>query len=284
MWRIGNVVLKACEVESAQKKEARQIAQTGLYKGDSPNVQDAGIADEGLTLTLTGTLYSQAKLALLRQYLGQKAKNLVEVQEGVLIDDCEGLSLYGGTWILGNNATVGNTETKKVGAKAIYLKGGTTDYPYVEVEFSAVKDWSLLDELDAWLAPLNDDETPATGKTVRIRVTDSDGEYDYYEASLSATADTYTLKRCQLNDSGEGNEPTGSSGTLDTTKVGKLRVTGQWADDNLDLAFDHIMGSRIGDFYDGVYHVKTFNPSPVMPVPGIAMWNYSLELVYVETL
>lgn len=161
-------------------------------------------------------------------------------QDSGLLDDCENLFLLGGTWTLGNGATVGNTTIHHEGEKAIFVKGGATDYPYVEVEFAGAQDWSRFKKIDLMLAPLNDDETPALGKTVRVTIFDADGDSIYFNKTLAGTADQWRQKVCQLNDSNEGDSKDGGDGTFDSSKVKKLRITGYWIDDNLDLAFDRI--------------------------------------------
>jgi len=164
-----------------------------------------------------------------------------EIKTGVL-DDCEDLSgPLGGTWTDGNGATVATTTTKKRGTNAIAVKGGSTNYPYAEIEFDSEEDWSDWHQFSIWVAPINDDDTPALGETVRITLYDGDGDSVYYDQKLANTfANWYRRKDCELNDSGEGDEPTGESGTFDSSKVKKIRVTGQYTDDNEDFAFDQI--------------------------------------------
>ncbi len=50
------------------------------------------------------------------------------------------------------------------------------------------------------------------------------------------------------------------------------------------MAFDFIVGSKFGDFYDGEYRIKKFEPRAADPVAGLEMWDYILELVYVAGL
>jgi len=161
-----------------------------------------------------------------------------EIKDGVL-DDCEDTSLLGGTWTAGNGATVATTTTSKQGTNAIAVKGAETDYPYAEVEFSSAQDWSDWLTMSIWAAALNDDSTPAQNKTIRVTIIDSDGDSVYADFKTAYLKDHYRRFDLELNDSGEGDSPT-ESGTFDSSSVKKIRVTGQYTDNNLDFVFDQV--------------------------------------------
>jgi len=158
-------------------------------------------------------------------------------------DDCEDLNNAGGTWsALEGDETVATTTTEKYGTNAIVVKGGTNDWPGAILTFSASEDWTDYKKLQVWIAPNNDDGTPATSKSGTVRIIDSSGvdRVEYY-FTLSGTADTYILKECELNGSGVGDAPDDTLGTMDWDAVSKIAIFLRSNDDNIDFAFDHII-------------------------------------------
>jgi len=155
-------------------------------------------------------------------------------------DDCEDLNNAGGTWAVGNGSTVGNTTTSKYGTNAIYIKGGTGDNPYAQLYPASNLDWSDYKSFEIWLAPLNDDGTPATSSEARIRFWDGSLNEAQFYTTLSATPNEYTLKKCELNGSGIGDPPDSDTG-IDWSDVHRIVVQIWNTTDNIDMAFDHIV-------------------------------------------
>ncbi|RLI55392.1 MAG: hypothetical protein DRP09_09855 [Candidatus Thorarchaeota archaeon] len=160
--------------------------------------------------------------------------------ECMIWDDCEDLNNEGATWTAVHNATVGNTTTSKYGINAIYVKGAADDNPGIGLEFASAKDWSDYKSFEIWIAPLNDDSTPATDETARIYIYDDIYEWIAFDVTLSSTPDEYVFKRCQLNSSGVGDAPDATGGTFDSSKVKRVEILLQTATDNIDFAFDQI--------------------------------------------
>ena len=283
MWTIGNVILKDFEVEEAARQELRDVGLDPVQKGDTPSLHDKGT--KSIELTLRGTVLSRTKMETLKTY-NLRANNPVDVQEGVLFDNCEDIKVLGWyNFVAYNDASVGVTTTKKIGTNAIYVKGSTTDYPYVQVNLQEnARDWSDFDEFDVWLAPLDDDSTPATGLGAQVRFYDGDSDSISFNKTLSSTGDTYLLKRCELDGSGQGDSPDASSGTFDYDDVQYIRIIGNYADNNKDFAFDHMVLSREGEYNDGQYRISDFAAVPVAPVPNPGGWEYELRMVYQEAL
>jgi len=161
--------------------------------------------------------------------------------ECMIWDDCEDLNNAGGTWAGWNGAAVGNTTTSKYGTNAIYVKGGTTDYPYARIQFSSSQDWTDYKTIEIWWCPLNDDGTPATGEKIRLFIYDSSGNITYWEDTLGSTPDQYQKKVCELNNSGVGDAPDGNNGSYaDLSDVDRIAVYLESTTDNIDFAFDQI--------------------------------------------
>jgi len=173
----------------------------------------------------------------------------------IVWDDCEDLVNAGATWTAFNGASTGVTTTKKYGTNAIFIKGGVPDNPYVQLTFGSTEDWSSYDSLSVWVAPLNDDSTPATGKTLKIHIADNATHYREYLITLSSTPDIYILKECELNDSGAGDAPDTSFGIMDWENIGRISFTIETNTDNVDAVFDHIIltgGESSIIFEDGI--------------------------------
>jgi len=156
-------------------------------------------------------------------------------------DDCEDLNNEGATWTgIRGDETVTTTTTKKYGSNAIVVKGGTNNVPGAELTFASAADWSDYKTFEVWLAPNNDDSTPATGQTARVIIY-NESNYVLYDEALSSTPDEYILKKCELNSSGVGDSPDASSGTMDWSSITRVQIEIVTTTDNIDFAFDHIV-------------------------------------------
>jgi len=282
LWSIGQIILNDFEIENVKRIRERDVDIATAHEKDEPSVDDLGTSLIGVELQ--GTIFSKTRLSTLKGYAASRSNSLVDVQEGLLLDNCEDLALLGTVWAGGNGATVALTTTKKIGTNSIGVQGAATDYPHAIITFPVAQDWEKYDELDLWVAPLNDDSTPATEKDLRIFVRTDASNYVYYNKTLDDTEDQYTYKRCELNDSGEGDDPAGSTGTIDWGSIGSILVQGQYTDNDKDFAFDHLVLSRKSDYFDGQYKITNLEVDPVHPLADIGGWGFSLSMAYKEAL
>jgi len=271
VWCLGktnsteNVVLNTNEVLKARRSWSRQLVVNPILGGDSPDIVDNGMKEIVVSL---GGLVSRSKLnrlICLQNYEDQP----IELQEGHLVDDCDATT----DWTGANGATLSaDTSVYKYGSASIKITGGATDYPYAYSEPTA-SDWTIYDSMQLWL------RSPTTSLPVEVRLGTDASNYDYWDLSVTS-ADTWEFFELEVNDSGEGDAPSGTSGTQDWSEIAYIEIRIDSATDNQVLYFDNLTLSRVGQSYSGKYNFRKLDPRPVAPVPSCPLWEFDAELVY----